>query len=104
MDTVNLQTLDVEPSDRLGLAFPAGDYRTYEALADAGFGHVRLAVSWDRIQPAPMQWNVGGLDAQITVLASLDIEPLLSFYSDADWATRSGDNRALNEIPLNMDT
>lgn len=102
MDTVNLQTLDVEPSDRLGLAFPSGDFDTYEALADAGFGRVRLAVSWDRIQPTPWEWRFDGLDAQITILTSLGIEPLLTFYSDADWATRTGDNRALNDIPWSM--
>ena len=99
---IDLQDLDVEQSDRLGLAFPAGDYETYAALADAGFGRVRIGVSWDRIQSAPWRWEFEGLDAQITILASLGLEPLLTFYSDADWATRSGDNRALNEIPWTM--
>jgi len=97
---ISLDELDVAPSHRLGLAFPSGDLETYEALAEAGFGKVRLGVSWDRIQPSPWTWNFAGLDAQITVLNALGIEPLLTFYSDAAWATREGDNRSLNDIPL----
>lgn len=100
---VDLRTLDVEPSDRLGIAFPAGDYETYAALADAGFGRARLGVSWERVQPAPDEWNFEGLDARITILTSLGLEPLLTFASTADWATRSGDNKALNEIPISME-
>lgn len=99
---ISLRDMDVEQSDRLGLAFPAGDFATYAALADAGFGRVRLGVSWERIQPSQTEWNFGGLDAQITILNALGFEPLLTFQSDASWATRPGDNRSLNDIPWAM--
>jgi hypothetical protein len=49
----------VSPSDRLGLAFPWGT-DTYPALAANGFGVVRIAASWNLIQPRCINMELVG--------------------------------------------
>lgn len=99
---IRLDELDVPQSDKLGLAFPVSDINTYAALADAGFGHARLAVSWQLIEPSDDTWNWAGLDSRIKALTDAGIKPLLTFASDADWATSAGDNDAKNLLPVEM--
>lgn len=99
---LQLNELDVPQSDKLGLAFPISDPKTYAALADAGFGAVRLGVSWQLIEASDDAWNWAGLDSRIKALTDAGIKPLLTFYSDAVWATSPGDNDAKNLLPNDM--
>ena len=99
---IDLRALDVEQSDRLGLAFPASDISTYAELADAGIGRVRLGVSWDLIEPENGSFNWSGLDQRINTLVSLGIEPLLTFYTDAAWGVTDSPNTAKNQMPADM--
>lgn len=94
----------VTPSPRLGLAFPLNDSSSYEALADAGFGKIRISASWNLIQPTATNWNWSGLDGRIAAMTANGIEPLLTFYSDAAWATSPGDNDAKNLMPDDVTT
>lgn len=96
--------LAIEPRDSLGLAFPGDDPADYALVAGAGIGVVRLNVSWADVEPAPGRYDWAALDAKVIALQRDGMEPLLTLFSDAEWATDPNTATAKNRTPLRMAT
>lgn len=94
-------TLEVEPNDRLGVAFPGADTGYYPLLADLGAGVVRLSASWKLIEPKRGRFTFDGLDRRILALDALGIKPFLTFESNAEWAVQKS-HPVKNAEPQNM--
>jgi hypothetical protein len=89
----------IQPSPKLGLAFPFDPANRAQAIADDGFGYVRIGASWNLIQPDASTWNWAGLDSRVQAIVDAGMEPFLTFASDAAWATSPGDDNSLNDMP-----
>ena len=102
VNSIDLSTLQVAPNPRLGLSFPGAQARYYRYIAAAGIGVVRLSVSWERVEPDPGRFDWSGMDERIGALQAADLQPFLTFESDAKWATRPETQGVRNAAPTDL--
>ena len=98
-----LSQLRMAPHPRLGLAFPGARRIYYRFLPQAGLGVVRLGVSWREVEAQPYAYRWTPLDMRVVQLQRMGIDPFLTLYSDAQWATRPNTHGVKNGTPLAMD-
>ena len=94
--------MQVAPNPRLGLSFPGAQARYYRYIAAAGIGVVRLSVSWERVEPDPGRFDWSGMDERIGALQAANLQPFLTFESDAKWATRPETQGVRNAAPTDL--
>lgn len=97
-----LSDLVVEPSPRLGLAFPGGDTSYFHLMSDAGIGVCRMDAPWSRYEPVQGTFSWSGLDQKISALQGLGIEPFLTLQSDAEWGVEPSTKNARNRPPVDL--
>lgn len=97
--SIDLSRIAGAPNPRLGLAFPGSRTEHYPLIARAGIGVARISVSWGRVEPRPGAFDWAGLDARVSALQALGIDPFLTFESASDWATAPETRRVKNARP-----
>ena len=94
--------LDVAPHPRLGLAFPGGNSAMFSKISGGGIGVVRVSVDWSTREPSRGVYDWQGMDNKVRNLQRLGIDPFLTIYSDAEWATDPDTWHVKNSTPLSM--
>lgn len=97
-----LSDLVVEPSPRLGIAFPGGNPSYYNLVSEGGMGVARLSVPWSNHEPEPGVFSWNALDAKVVRLQQLGIEPFLTMESDAPWGVEATTKTAKNRPPTDL--
>ena len=65
----------VQPTTKLGLAFPGGNPKYYSLMSDVGIGVVRLTVDWKHVNKREGKFNFRGLDKKVIRVQKLGMEP-----------------------------
>jgi O-antigen ligase len=71
---------------------------TFEELAAAGIGWVRVRVSWDKVEPTPRHFAWENLDRTLTALVEAKLVPVLLLDGSPAWARAPNDLQNRNGV------